>query len=211
MIALLKGFGFLLALLAAVAFFGFIVQKTMASIQRRKEPNVAGIFRLIQAFANELKRKLYGVIVDVWASNYTQIVSYKVSFFLIFVSAMIVSSSPKFVQTQRELFNVQINVQTYFEEQLLLTLLLVLYFAYGSVVKDRSSATTQTSSTGRSIFALLKRLNTGQSAIKKIHIVLTPRKLVADYILLVSTPGKLAADYYGENPYTGFMYFFVTI
>ena len=65
MIALLKGFGFLLALLAAVAFFGFIVQKTMASIQRRKEPNVAGIFRLIQAFANELKRKLYGVIVDV--------------------------------------------------------------------------------------------------------------------------------------------------
>jgi len=37
---------------------------------------------------------------------------------------------------------------------------------------------TQTSSTGRNIFVLLKRLNTGQFAIKKILLVSTPGKRV---------------------------------
>jgi NADH-ubiquinone oxidoreductase chain 1 len=49
--------------LIAVAFFTIAERKLMASVQRRKGPNVTGFWGILQAFADGLKLLLKEVII----------------------------------------------------------------------------------------------------------------------------------------------------
>lgn len=60
---LLKILAIVLPLLIAVAFFTVAERKFMSSIQRRKGPNVVGIYGLLQAFADGLKLLLKETIL----------------------------------------------------------------------------------------------------------------------------------------------------
>lgn len=51
----LKLFSIVIPLLISIAFFTVAERKVMSSIQRRKGPNVVGVFGLLQAFADGLK------------------------------------------------------------------------------------------------------------------------------------------------------------
>lgn len=53
--ALLKFFIIILPLLIAIAYMTLAERKIMAAIQRRKGPNIVGVFGLFQPFADGLK------------------------------------------------------------------------------------------------------------------------------------------------------------
>ncbi len=52
---LIKTFGLILPLLIAVAYMTLAERKVMAAMQRRKGPNIVGIFGLLQPLADGLK------------------------------------------------------------------------------------------------------------------------------------------------------------
>src|ERR1700679_4345305 len=54
-ISLLKALPIILPILLAVAFFTVLERKILAAIQRRRGPNVVGIYGLLQAIADALK------------------------------------------------------------------------------------------------------------------------------------------------------------
>jgi len=53
----------LITCLLSIAFFTIAERKLMASIQRRKGPNVTGVWGLLQAFADGLKLLLKEIII----------------------------------------------------------------------------------------------------------------------------------------------------
>jgi NADH-quinone oxidoreductase subunit H len=54
-ISLLKNLPIILPVLLAVAFFTVFERKVLASMQRRRGPNVVGIYGLLQAIADAVK------------------------------------------------------------------------------------------------------------------------------------------------------------
>jgi NADH-quinone oxidoreductase subunit H len=60
---LLKSLGIIVPLLVGVAYLTLLERKVIASVQRRKGPNVVGIFGLLQPLADGLKLFLKETII----------------------------------------------------------------------------------------------------------------------------------------------------
>jgi len=81
----------LIPLLIVVAFFTLIERKVMASIQRRKGPNVVGIFGFLQPFADGLKLVIKEVIIPNKANKFLFIFGPSVTLFLSFIGWVAIS------------------------------------------------------------------------------------------------------------------------
>lgn len=81
----------LIPLLIVVAFFTLAERKVMASIQRRKGPNVVGIWGFLQPFADAVKLILKEIIIPVKANNFLFIFSPMITLFLSFLGWIVIS------------------------------------------------------------------------------------------------------------------------
>jgi NADH-quinone oxidoreductase subunit H len=72
----------ILCVLIAVAYFTLLDRKVMASIQRRRGPNVVGFWGLLQPLADGLKLLLKESIVPINANNFLFILAPILTFVL---------------------------------------------------------------------------------------------------------------------------------
>jgi len=65
----------MISLIAAIAFFTVLERKVLASIQRRRGPNVVGVWGLLQAIADGLKLLLKEPVIVSGANYYIFLVA----------------------------------------------------------------------------------------------------------------------------------------
>ena len=75
----------LVPLLIVIAIFTLAERRVMASIQRRKGPNVVGIWGFLQPFADGLKLVIKEIIVTNKANKFLFIVTFSFILFLSFL------------------------------------------------------------------------------------------------------------------------------
>jgi len=75
----------LIPLLIVVAFFTLAERKAMASIQRRKGPNVVGIYGFLQPFADGLKLVIKEIIIPTKANKFLFLFGPFLTLFLSFI------------------------------------------------------------------------------------------------------------------------------
>jgi len=76
----------LVPVLVSVAFFTLFERKIMAGIQRRRGPNVVGIFGMLQPFADGLKLLIKETIIPSKANRIIFIIAPILALFLSFVT-----------------------------------------------------------------------------------------------------------------------------
>jgi NADH-quinone oxidoreductase subunit H len=81
-IDILKGLPIVLPLLLAVAFFTVFERKILAAMQRRRGPNVIGIYGLLQAIADAVKLLSKETLIPGFSNIYIFIVSPIFTFFI---------------------------------------------------------------------------------------------------------------------------------
>jgi NADH-quinone oxidoreductase subunit H len=81
-------------LLIAVAFFTVAERKIMGSIQRRRGPNVVGIWGLLQALADGLKLVLKEIIIPSNANSFILVAAPISTFILALISWVVIPFNP---------------------------------------------------------------------------------------------------------------------
>ena len=81
----------LIPLLIVVAFFTLAERKVMASIQRRKGPNIVGIWGFLQPFADGLKLVIKELIIPIKSNNFLFVFSPILTLFLSFIGWIVIS------------------------------------------------------------------------------------------------------------------------
>jgi NADH-quinone oxidoreductase subunit H len=76
----------LIPILVSVAFFTLLERKIMASIQRRRGPNVVGILGILQPFADGLKLLIKETIIPSKANKIIFIIAPILALFLSFIN-----------------------------------------------------------------------------------------------------------------------------
>lgn len=93
-VTFLKILSIVIPLLVAIAFFTVAERKVMSSIQRRKGPNVVGIYGLMQAFADGLKLLLKETILPTRAEMVIFLLAPVITFTLALVGWSVIPVSP---------------------------------------------------------------------------------------------------------------------
>lgn len=79
---LLKSISFIIPMLLAVAFLTLMERKVLASIQRRKGPNVVGFFGFLQPFADALKLLIKETVLPFISNKFLFIIAPLITFIL---------------------------------------------------------------------------------------------------------------------------------
>lgn len=74
--------GLIVPLLVSIAFFTLAERKIMASIQRRRGPNVVGMWGLLQPFADGLKALLKELIIPYQVNRFLFLLAPSITFIL---------------------------------------------------------------------------------------------------------------------------------
>jgi NADH-quinone oxidoreductase subunit H len=83
---ILKTLIILIPILIGVAFFTLLERKIMASIQRRRGPNVVGLLGVLQPFADGLKLLIKETIIPSQANKIIFIIAPILALFLSFIT-----------------------------------------------------------------------------------------------------------------------------
>jgi len=81
-IDIIKGIPIILSIILAVAFFTVLERKVLAAMQRRRGPNIIGIYGLLQAIADAVKLLAKETLIPGYSNIYIFIISPIFTFFI---------------------------------------------------------------------------------------------------------------------------------